>query len=77
MAELTIDFPKKKESDIIKFLSGIDYIKIRDRKKIKANFKKKLINSLNEVELMEQGKIEKIPVENFLDELRNDKRKEN
>jgi len=77
MAELTIDFPKKKESDIIKFLSGIDYIKIRDRKKIKANFKKKLINSLNEVELMELGKLEKVPVENFLEELRNDKRKEN
>ena len=77
MAELTIDFPKKKESDILKFLSGIDYIKIRDRKKIRANFKKKLVNSLNEVELMEQGKLEKIPVENFLDELRNDKRKEN
>ena len=75
MAELTIDYPKKKESEILKFLSGFEYIKIRDRKKIKENFKKKLISSLKEVELIEQGKLEISPIENFLAELRDDKSK--
>jgi hypothetical protein len=77
MPTITIDFPKKKELNILKYLSGIDYIKIRYRKKIKENFKKKLINSFKEVELLETGKLEKIPIENYLEELRNEKRKEN
>jgi hypothetical protein len=74
MAELTIDFPRNKKSDILKYLSGLDYIKIRDRKKIKENFKNKLINSLNEVEAMENDELKKIPIENFMEELRNAKR---
>jgi hypothetical protein len=41
------------------------------RKSIK--FKNKLINSLKEVELMEEDIIEKNPIEEFLEELRNEK----
>jgi len=41
------------------------------RKSIK--FKNKLINSLKEVELMEENKLEKNPIEEFLEKLRNEK----
>lgn len=35
MPTITIDVPKKKELDILEYLSRLDYIKIIDRKKIK------------------------------------------
>jgi hypothetical protein len=59
MPTITIDVPKKKELDILEYLSSLDYIKIIDRKKIRNKYKNKLISSLKEVELMEENKIEK------------------
>jgi hypothetical protein len=73
MPTITIDVPRKKESDVLKFLSGFDYIKIKDRKKIKDNYKKKIVNSLKEVDLMEKGKLEQSSINEFLEELRNEK----
>ncbi|MEI6091935.1 MAG: hypothetical protein WCR42_15885 [bacterium] len=73
MPTITIDVPENKELDILEYLSSFDYIKIRDRKNIKNKFKNKLINSLKEVELMEEDIIEKNPIEEFLEELRNEK----
>jgi hypothetical protein len=73
MPTITIDVPKKKELDILEYLSSLDYIKILDRKKIRNKYKHKLINSLKEVELMEENKLEKNPIEEFLEELRNEK----
>jgi hypothetical protein len=35
MPTITIDVPKKKELDILEYLSSLDYIKILDRKKIR------------------------------------------
>jgi len=75
MPTITIDVPKKKELDILEYLSGLDYIKILDRKKIINKYKHKLINSLEEVELMEDNKLEKKNIDEFLEELRDEKRK--
>jgi hypothetical protein len=77
VATFIIDVPSNREYDFLSYLSKIDYIRIKDRSKIKEKFKKNITEALQEVELMEQGKFEKVPVESFIQELINEKRKNN
>ena len=74
MATFIIDVPNNREFDFLSYISKIDYIKIKDRSKIKEKFKNNITEALKEVELMEQGKVEKVPVESFIEELMNEKR---
>jgi hypothetical protein len=77
MATFIIDVPKNKEIDFLSYLSKINYIKIKDRSKIKEKFKKNVTEALQEVELMQQGKVDQAPFESFFQELINEKRNNN
>ena len=65
MSRLTIEIQKIKEVEFLNFLSNFDYVKIKDRKKIKDTFKINLTHALKEVEEMENELLEKGNIADF------------
>lgn len=66
MKQITLNINDNKFHAFLEFLKTLDYVKIQepDKKSLAE-----LQSSLNQVKLMQEGKIEKQSVEDFLNEL--------
>ncbi|TCO07755.1 hypothetical protein [Natronoflexus pectinivorans] len=66
MKQLTINIRENKFSTFLEFIKTLDYVEIPE---VDKNALKELQDSLNQVKLMQEGKIEKQSAEDFLNEL--------
>ncbi len=66
MKQLTLNISDSKFRTFLEFIKTLDYVEIPEADKKTLN---ELQNSLNQVKLMQEGKIEKQPAEDFLNEL--------
>ena len=66
MKQLTLNISDNKFSTFLEFIKTLDYVEVPEVDK-KALYE--LQNSLNQVKLMQEGKIEKQSAEDFLNEL--------
>ncbi len=66
MRQLTLNISDNKFQTFIEFIKTLDYVEVSEVDKKSLN---ELQSSLNQVKLMQEGKIEKQPVEDFLNEL--------
>ena len=66
MKQLTLNISDNKFSTFLKFIKTLDYVEVPEVDKKALN---ELQGSLNQVKLMQEGKIEKQSAEDFLNEL--------
>ncbi len=66
MKQLTLNISDNKFSTFLEFIKTLDYVEVPEVDKKALN---ELQNSLNQVKLMQEGKIEKQSAEDFLNEL--------
>ncbi|WP_372946763.1 hypothetical protein [Mariniphaga sp.] len=66
MKQLTLNIKESKFQAFLDFIKTLDYVEIPQAEKKALN---EFHKSLNQVKLMQEGKIEKQTVEDFLDEL--------
>jgi len=66
MKQLTLNISDNKFNTFLEYIKTLDYVEIPEVDKKALN---ELQNSLNQVKLMQEGKIEKQTVEDFLNEL--------
>lgn len=66
MRQLTINISDNKFNTFLEFIKTLDYVEVQEVDEKALN---ELQNSLNQVKLMQEGKIEKQSAEDFLNEL--------
>jgi hypothetical protein len=66
MKQLTLNISDNKFSTFLEFIKTLDYVEVPEADKKALN---ELQGSLNQVKLMQEGKIEKQSAEDFLNEL--------
>jgi hypothetical protein len=66
MKQLTLNISDNKFHTFLEFIKTLDYVEVPEVEKKALN---ELQNSLNQVKLMQEGKIEKQSAEDFLNEL--------
>ncbi len=66
MKQLTLNISDNKFSTFLEFIKTLDYVEVPEVDKKALN---ELQGSLNQVKLMQEGKIEKQSAEDFLNEL--------
>ena len=66
MRQLTLNISENKFSTFLEFIKTLDYVEVPEVDKKALD---ELQNSLNQVKLMQEGKIEKQSAEDFLNEL--------
>ncbi len=66
MKQLTINISDNKYNTFLEFIKTLDYVEVPEVDEKALN---ELQNSLNQVKLMQEGKIEKQSAEDFLNEL--------
>ena len=66
MKQLTLNISDSKFSTFLEFIKTLDYVEVPEVDKKALN---ELQGSLNQVKLMQEGKIEKQSAEDFLNEL--------
>jgi hypothetical protein len=66
MKQLTLNISDNKFSTFLEFIKTLDYVEVPEVDKKALN---ELQESLNQVKLMQEGKIEKQSAEDFLNEL--------
>ncbi len=66
MKQLTLNISDNKFHAFLEFIKTLDYVEVPEVDKIALN---ELQSSLNQVKLMQEGKIEKQSAEDFLNEL--------
>jgi len=66
MKQLTLNISDNKYHTFLEFIKTLDYVEVPEADKKALN---ELQNSLNQVKLMREGKIEKQTAEDFLNEL--------
>ena len=66
MKQLTLNISDNKFSTFLEFIKTLDYVEVPEVDKKALN---QLQGSLNQVKLMQEGKIEKQSAEDFLNEL--------
>jgi len=66
MKQLTINISDNKFNTFLEFIKTLDYVEVPE---VDENALNELQDSLNQVKLMQEGKIEKQSAEDFLNEL--------
>ena len=66
MKQLTLNISDNKYHTFLEFIKTLDYVEVQE---VDKNALTELQNSLNQVKLMQEGKIEKQSAEDFLNEL--------
>ena len=66
MKQITLNISDNKFQTFLEFIKTLDYVEVPEVEKKALN---ELQNSLNQVKLMQEGKIEKQSAEDFLNEL--------
>ena len=66
MKQLTLNISENKFNTFLEFIKTLDYVEVSEVDKKALD---ELQNSLNQVKLMQEGKIEKQSAEDFLNEL--------
>jgi hypothetical protein len=66
MKQLTLNISESKFQTFLEFIKTLDYVEVPEADKKSLN---ELQSSLNQVKMMQEGKIEKQSANDFLDEL--------
>ncbi len=66
MKQLTLNISDNKFSTFLEFIKTLDYVEVLE---VDTKALNELQNSLNQIKLMQEGKIEKQSAEDFLNEL--------
>ena len=81
MEQITLDIPDTKVSLFIQMISDLDFVKIKERKKISLEDEltpaqkktwKIVKKGFEDLKMIEQGKMETTPARDFLQELKNE-----